>query len=76
MKNSNLQIYPPKTALIEKLQSYSFKEELSDIIEIIEKEAPNEEDIKNEANDEGTNGKNNKSKELKELEIQPIVEEK
>jgi hypothetical protein len=50
LKNSNLQIYPPKTALIEKLQSYSFKEELSDIIEIIEKEVPNEEDIKNEAN--------------------------
>lgn len=36
--------------MIEKLQSYSFKEELKDIIEIIEKEVPNEEDLKNEAN--------------------------
>jgi hypothetical protein len=76
LNNNNLQIYPPKTALIEKLQSFTFKEELSDLIEVIEKETPNEEDIKNESNEDGSSGKNSKFKDLKELEVQHVVEEK
>ncbi len=65
LNNNNLQIYPPKTALIEKLQSFTFKEELQDLIEVIEKEAPNEDDIKNETNEDGVSGKNPRLKDLK-----------
>jgi len=41
MKNSNLEIYPPKTALIEKLKSFNFTNGLNGIIDIIEGLVPN-----------------------------------
>ena len=57
MKNSNLQIYPPRGSLIQKLNSYNDPEIFANIIKEIEQNIPNEEDIKNEGLEE-KNGEN------------------